>query len=214
MQLRAEQAPQVTGEGVTKVREVLQTLPGVHVDNEGEFHFRGGGQHEVLPVVDGLSAWKDEKKADTVTLFVGAPAIHKEPSRSRLQPEQLTESHSNLAMEISAEAQVNDSLLVLPFTPISYWETYRVSVDSQLTLPTALDSLRYEYQRCDKLPCRELVVPYLADVLFRQALQYRKPDDITEITELMKQYKGLLKETWGRQRYAARWEWIQGHSKR
>ena len=40
---------------VEDIRDVLQTLPGVHVDQEGEFHFRGGRSHEVLPVIDGMS---------------------------------------------------------------------------------------------------------------------------------------------------------------
>ena len=39
---------------VQHVGDVLKTLPGVHVDEEGEFHFRGGRSHEVLPVIDGL----------------------------------------------------------------------------------------------------------------------------------------------------------------
>ncbi len=39
---------------VIDVRDVLTTLPGVHVDQEGEFHFRGGRSNEVLPVIDGI----------------------------------------------------------------------------------------------------------------------------------------------------------------
>jgi outer membrane receptor protein involved in Fe transport len=45
---RIEQSP------VQDFGDVLQTLPGVHVDGEGEFHFRGGRSHESLPVIDGL----------------------------------------------------------------------------------------------------------------------------------------------------------------
>jgi outer membrane receptor protein involved in Fe transport len=35
--------------------DVLDMTAGVHRDQEGEFHFRGGRSHEVLPVIDGLS---------------------------------------------------------------------------------------------------------------------------------------------------------------
>jgi outer membrane receptor protein involved in Fe transport len=37
------------------VGDVIKTLPGVHQDSEGEFHFRGGRSSENLTIVDGIS---------------------------------------------------------------------------------------------------------------------------------------------------------------
>jgi hypothetical protein len=217
-QLQAEQVSPITEENAAGLGDTLRTLSKVHADSEAEFRFRGGRSDEALPIVEGLSAHKDEKIAATESPSVLTGGYSQESVRSKQQPKQVTESYAPLSRHLSSETPFIDSLLICPFSPISYWETYRVSPDSLLreqgrdeTRPSnipELEYLRMEYHRCENQPCQELVIPYLVDVQFRTTLESQTKDNITETMKLMKQYKGLLKESWGKQRYNVRWEKI------
>jgi hypothetical protein len=171
---------------IAPMGEVLQKLPGVHAEEEGEFHFRGGRSSPLQTV------------------------------RSTQQKEAPSPQHETVVMSADKAAASRDmeSLLSQPFSKASYWQMYNVTLPSSLHAETDLDSLRIEYNRCAGQPCEQEVAPYLVEAMFFRAVKTENGDDIRQAKQYMTQYENLLKSTWGSQRYQVRWAKISVLEKR
>ncbi len=188
-------------ETVEDVRDVLANLPGIHVDEEGEFHFRGGRSSEVSDVTprDSKKTQMDISINETQEEKTLSSALSSGAGTSRDRMTFQTESSRNIGSE-------SDPPLAAPFSQLSYWEEYQVSITADQAFPTQADSLWHEYRRCEGKSCLLEVIPYLTDVLFRQALQDRNQEIFDNIKPLMETYRERLEDTWGEPRYRVRWE--------
>ncbi len=186
---------------VEDVRDALRTLPGVHVDQEGEFHFRGGRSSEVseVPPQEAKKSQMDISIKETQEGMTLGSTSSRGAGVSKDRMTFQTETTRHLSVE-------SDPVLTAPFSHLSYWEEYQVSITTDLVFPTQADSLWHEYRRCEGKSCRLEVIPYLAGVLFRQALQDRNQEAFENLKPLMETYRERLEDSWGKQRYQVRWE--------
>ena len=182
------------------VGDVLQTLPGVHTDEKGEYHFGGGRSQEILPLADEekeeLLEAEPKRMLTTQAEGIGTQPVGM-PSRGKAANEMEMVVTSGLG---------RDAILNEPFSEISYWETYGVVLESGLNLSDEIDSLWYEYRRCEDQSCQDDVAPFLVDALFRHVVETGDGHDIQETKQHMIMRRDQLRDTWGVQRYDMRWQ--------
>jgi hypothetical protein len=229
---RVEEAPpeSITPKTVEKketaaeVSRILEELPGITAQETPQPHGAGVEPSRTTqaaqPILDQepaepiprttISIPQQEPEQDKPTLSRELERTDALSGEGKQLPDRL---HQKARMwrgaKTTSVSPPDDPLLTMPFSPISYWETYQVSLEPSETLISQLDSLRHQYQRCEGQPCRDDVTPYYIDALFRHALKTQSGPDIAEIKRLMEEHQVILKSSWGEQRYAARWNKIQ-----